>query len=220
MPSRKRTGQFVDSLPWHKTSINQRLRRCSQTLCSYTFGPATQTATISTTVNNTTTTQWKRTTFDGFGRTIKVETGHDGTTYNTMDTVYGACGCSPLGKVVKVSMPYAAGETAYVEGDPINFVYPQGLFLLNPCAEDPTQVGCGPDDPPVKDPDPGGGGPGGGGGGSRPPPSANPCSFGSLSPQQQGLMSPSFAANWGNASMQLQQEFVDITSDAAALGVP
>ena len=31
-------------------------------------------------------------------------------------------------------------------------------------------------------------------------------------------MSASFAANWGSASAALQQEFVDITSDAAALG--
>ena len=72
------------------------------TVYSYAYAPNTQTATINTTVNNNTTTQWRRTTFDGFGRTIKVETGHDGTTYNTVDTVYGACGCSPLGKVMRV----------------------------------------------------------------------------------------------------------------------
>jgi hypothetical protein len=28
-----------------------------------------------------------------------------------VDTVYGACGCSPLAKVVKVSFPYGPGET-------------------------------------------------------------------------------------------------------------
>ncbi len=56
--------------------------------------------------------QWRRLTFDGFGRTIKVETGHDSNVLvNTVDTVYGACGCSPLGKVVKTSMPYGPGET-------------------------------------------------------------------------------------------------------------
>jgi RHS repeat-associated protein len=55
--------------------------------------------------------QRRTTTYDGFGRTIKVQTGHDSTTVYTVDTVYGACGCSPLGKVVKVSMPYGPGET-------------------------------------------------------------------------------------------------------------
>ena len=56
--------------------------------------------------------QWRRLTFDGFGRTIKVETGHDSNVLvNTVDTVYGACGCSPLGKVVKTSMLYGPGET-------------------------------------------------------------------------------------------------------------
>ncbi len=92
--------------PGQATSVDGAI-----TAYTYTYAPNTQTATISTTVNNTTTTQWRRTTFDGFGRAIKVETGHDGTTYNTVDTVYGACGCSPLGKVMRVSMPYAAGET-------------------------------------------------------------------------------------------------------------
>jgi RHS repeat-associated protein len=53
----------------------------------------------------------RTTTFDGFGRAIKLQTGHDSTTVNTVDTVYGACGCSPLGKVVKVSLPYGPGET-------------------------------------------------------------------------------------------------------------
>jgi RHS repeat-associated protein len=78
---------------------------------TYTYVPNTQTATISTTANNTTTTQWKRTTFDGFGRTIKVETGHDNTTVSIVDTQYGPCACSPLGKVVAVSEPYGPGET-------------------------------------------------------------------------------------------------------------
>src|SRR5271165_3213164 len=56
-----------------------------------------------------------RTTLDGFGRTIKVETG-TGTATNftvvsTVDTVYDSCGCSPLGKMTKTSMPYAPGGT-------------------------------------------------------------------------------------------------------------
>ena len=51
----------------------------------------TQTATIGT--------RWKKTTLDGFGRTIKVETGHDSTTVSQVDTQYAACACSPLGKL-------------------------------------------------------------------------------------------------------------------------
>src|SRR5271157_2254170 len=56
-----------------------------------------------------------RTTLDGFGRMIKVETG-TGTATNftvvsTVDSVYGSCGCSPLGKLTQTSMPYAPGGT-------------------------------------------------------------------------------------------------------------
>jgi RHS repeat-associated protein len=104
---------------------------------TYTYTPNTQTATASATTwtlwvwgsgnafscgasncgntplnpGSATASQWKRTTFDGFGRAIKVETGHDSTTVSTVDTIYGACGCSPLGKVMKVSYPYGPGET-------------------------------------------------------------------------------------------------------------
>ena len=63
----------------------------------------TQTATIGT--------RWKKTTLDGFGRTIKVETGHDSTTVSQVDTQYAACACSPLGKLWRVSQPYAPGGT-------------------------------------------------------------------------------------------------------------
>ena len=80
---------------------------------TYTFAPNTQTATISTTVNSTTTTQWKTTTFDGFGRPIRVQTGHDGVAVTNVDTQYGPCGCSPLGKMTKTSLPYAPGATVY-----------------------------------------------------------------------------------------------------------
>jgi len=54
-----------------------------------------------------------RTTLDGFGRTIKVETGTgtagNFTVVSQVDSIYGSCGCSPLGKLVQTSMPHAPG---------------------------------------------------------------------------------------------------------------
>ena len=70
-----------------------------------------QTATLGT----GTTARWKRTTLDGFGRVTRVESGNGATTnppVSLVDTQYGACACSPLGKVSQVSMPYAPGGTA------------------------------------------------------------------------------------------------------------
>ena len=74
---------------------------------AYSFNPATQTATITT----GSTTQWKKTILDGFGRAVSVLTGHDSTTMNEVDTQYAACACSPLGKMSAVSLPYAPGGT-------------------------------------------------------------------------------------------------------------
>ena len=58
---------------------------------------------------------WVKTWRDGFGRTIKVEKG-DGApsamvTKSVQETEYGPCACSPLGKVSRVSNPYAPGGT-------------------------------------------------------------------------------------------------------------
>jgi RHS repeat-associated protein len=52
---------------------------------------------------------WTRTTVDGLGRTIKTEQGHGGTTVSVVDTEYAACGCSPSGKMKRISQPYAPG---------------------------------------------------------------------------------------------------------------
>jgi RHS repeat-associated protein len=54
------------------------------------------------------------TTLDGLGRTIRVQRGDSATvdaTTSYTDTVYAPCACSPLGKVQKVSQPYAPGGT-------------------------------------------------------------------------------------------------------------
>ena len=61
-----------------------------------------------------TTARWKRTTVDGFGRVTKVENGNGPSTnppLSQVDTQYAPCGCSPLGKMSKVSMPHAPGGT-------------------------------------------------------------------------------------------------------------
>jgi YD repeat-containing protein len=50
------------------------------------------------------------------GRTIKTETGDGGGTKSTVDTGYDSCGCNPLGKMVKTSMPYAPNvESSYID---------------------------------------------------------------------------------------------------------
>ncbi len=55
-----------------------------------------------------------RKTLDGFGRTVKVESG-TGTGLSTVvsvtDTQYDPCACSAMGKVSRVSMPHAPGAT-------------------------------------------------------------------------------------------------------------
>jgi hypothetical protein len=55
--------------------------------------------------------RWKRTTLDGFGRGVKVESGHDSNTVSVVDSEYAACACSPLGKLKRVSQPHAPGAT-------------------------------------------------------------------------------------------------------------
>lgn len=57
--------------------------------------------------------QWTRTTYDGFGRAVKVESAHDSTVVSTQDTKYSTCGATPLGKSSQASNPYGSGETEY-----------------------------------------------------------------------------------------------------------
>ena len=66
--------------------------------------------------------RWSKSTLDGLGRTIRVERGYGGpgsggqataVTESFQDYEYGPCACSPLGKVKRVSQPYAPGGTVY-----------------------------------------------------------------------------------------------------------
>jgi len=75
----------------------------ASTTYSYTYNPNTVTANT----NN----HWTRKTLDGFGRETKSETGYGATTVSVVTTTYGPCACSPLGKVVQVSQPYAPGAS-------------------------------------------------------------------------------------------------------------
>ena len=99
--------------------------------CTYVYGVL-----HCTTATTTTTTQWKKTTLDGFGRTISVQTGHDGVTVSEVDTQYAPCGCSPLGKMWRVSEPYTPGQnpvwTTYtydVSGRTLTVTKPDGASV-------------------------------------------------------------------------------------------
>jgi YD repeat-containing protein len=84
------------------------------TTYTYTYNPPTQTATVTNyqdTQAGTTNPQWKKTTLDGFGRVIQVDSGHDAVsdanTVSRVVTQYAPCACSPLLKVSAVSQPYS-----------------------------------------------------------------------------------------------------------------
>jgi YD repeat-containing protein len=64
-------------------------------------------------VTATTNGHWVKTTYDGFGRAIKVERGDGGGTKSVVDSEYEPCACSPIGKLKRVSQPYAPGGTVY-----------------------------------------------------------------------------------------------------------
>ncbi len=66
-------------------------------------------AATSATTNN----HWSKKTLDGFGRVIKVEAGYGSTTVSQADTEYDSCGCSPMGKMKRVSMPHAPNAAVY-----------------------------------------------------------------------------------------------------------
>ncbi len=93
------TTYFAKSWPQQVTSVNGAV-----TNYSYSSGtPFVITA--------TTNSHWVQTTVDGFGRPTGVVRGNGSTTVSTVNTVYGPCACSPLGKMTQVSQPYTPGAT-------------------------------------------------------------------------------------------------------------
>jgi len=77
---------------------------------SYTYG---FTGTPPWTTTATTNGRWVKTTLDGYGRTIKTETGDAGGTKSVVDTEYAPCAGSPMGKLKRVSQPHVVGGTVY-----------------------------------------------------------------------------------------------------------
>ena len=61
-------------------------------------------------------TRWATAISDGLGRTVTQTSGYgttSPTTVSQVDTVYAPCACSPAGKMVKTSQPYAPGASEY-----------------------------------------------------------------------------------------------------------
>jgi YD repeat-containing protein len=78
--------------------------------------------------------------YDGLGRTIKVETGDGTGTKSVVETEYASCACSPLGKVKRVSQPYAPGGTVYwttnawdCTGRTTSVTHPDGSVTTSSC---------------------------------------------------------------------------------------
>jgi YD repeat-containing protein len=130
-PSSITTGSFTTSANWtsflglssttgpngDSASINYDLNARPQsstspfgaiTTFAYNDNPPANTAPnkIATTLG-----RFAKTSYDGLGRTIRVETGDGAGTKSQVDTVYGPCGCTPLGKMIRQSMPYGPGAT-------------------------------------------------------------------------------------------------------------
>ena len=53
-----------------------------------------------------------KTYLDGFGRTAHDDKSDSNTTQSIVESAYDSCGCSPMGKLSKRSMPHASGATA------------------------------------------------------------------------------------------------------------
>jgi len=83
------TGLLTSSVSVHGATTNY----------TYAFAPTTVTA--------TTNSHWSKSYRDGFGRELMNEAGYGTTVVSHTDNTYGPCACSPLGKVVSTSQPYA-----------------------------------------------------------------------------------------------------------------
>ncbi len=82
------------------------------------WAPGTPATRVTTTATTTTNNRWTRETLDGFGRTVKVETGYttnngSPTIVGQSESIYAPCGCTPMGKVKQTSATHAPGGPVY-----------------------------------------------------------------------------------------------------------
>jgi RHS repeat-associated protein len=80
------------------------------TAINYSNPPYTSAAppTITSTINNG---RWTTTTMDGIGRTILITAGDATGAKSQAESIYGPCGCSPMGKLIQQAMPHAPGAS-------------------------------------------------------------------------------------------------------------
>ena len=62
--------------------------------------------------------RFTKTTLDGLGRPVKVETGYNpypgiSVVESAVDTEYAPCACTPMGKMWRVSQPYKPGIRSF-----------------------------------------------------------------------------------------------------------
>ena len=75
--------------------------------------PATRNGQNNATIT-VTNTRWSRDQYDGLGRVIRTDRGDtSGNVISNVDTNYDSCACSPTGKMVAKSQPYAPGAAVY-----------------------------------------------------------------------------------------------------------
>jgi hypothetical protein len=105
------THDYAPNFATYSTVYDQYARPTSQsgpngsTTFTYTTAPPAVKATVSGS-------GWTKTYLDGFGQPVKVERGQGTSTVESVvETEYGPCACSALGKVKRVSEPYAPGGT-------------------------------------------------------------------------------------------------------------
>ncbi len=62
-------------------------------------------------ITATTNSHWVKTYLDGLGRVAQVQTGDSTSIKSVTDVAYDSCGCSPIGKAYKRSVPHLSGAT-------------------------------------------------------------------------------------------------------------
>jgi RHS repeat-associated protein len=129
-PSAITTGSYSNTMSWYpflgiQSQTGPTTTSATTTVQYDSYARPTQTTSVHNaittyaygtsppTITATTDGHWTRTTLDGLGRTIKVETGDGSGTKSVTDTAYAAIALDPLGKVAQQSVPYKPGDPEY-----------------------------------------------------------------------------------------------------------